>query len=91
MKTYISMGVLPVMLLLMAACTKTPEQLYEEQKSGVVMVINKHYYELRLPSGYTCYFSGLDEEGVLRDFTEDEEEIVQHSAVSFGTAFFFFF
>lgn len=88
MKNYISMGVLPVMLLLMAACTKTPEQLYEEQKSGVVMVINKHYYELRLPSGYTCYFSGLDEEGVLRDFTEDQEEIVQNSAVSFGTAFF---
>ena len=41
MKNYISMGVLPVMLLLMVACTKTPEQLYEEQKSGVVMVINK--------------------------------------------------
>lgn len=86
MKKYLCMGV--ALLLMLTACTKTPERLYEEQKSGVVMVINKYYYELKLPSGYTCYFSGLDEEGVLQDFTEDEKEIVQNSAVSFGTAFF---
>lgn len=86
MKKYLNMAA--ALVLLLTACTKTPEQLYEEQKTGVVMVINKYYYELKLPSGGTFYFTGLDEEGNIAGFTEDEDEVKKAPAVGFGTAFF---
>ena len=67
MKKILFLSVLAAVLL--CACKK-PEQLYDEQKSGVVMVINKYYYEMKLPSGYTLYFTGLDEDGNIQNFTE---------------------
>lgn len=82
------LGINVLLLLLLSACTKSPEQLYEEQKSGVVMVINKYYYEMKLPSGYTLYFTGLDEDGDIEGFTENVEDVKKEPAVSFGTAFF---
>lgn len=86
MKKILFLSVLASVLL--CACTKKPEQLYDEQKSGVVMVINKYYYEMKLPSGYTLYFTGLDEDGNIQNFTEDVKEVKKNPAVSYGTAFF---
>lgn len=86
MKKILFLSVLAAVLL--CACTKNPEQLYDEQKSGVVMVINKYYYEMKLPSGYTLYFTGLDEDGNIQNFTEDVKEVKKYPAVSYGTAFF---
>ena len=86
MKKILFLSVLAAVLL--CACTKKPEQLYDEQKSGVVMVINKYYYEMKLPSGYTLYFTGLDEDGNIQNFTEDVKEVKKNPAVSYGTAFF---
>lgn len=79
---------LSVLASVLSACCQSPEQLYDEQKSGVVMVINKYYYEMKLPSGYTLYFTGLDEDGNIQGFTEDVTEVKKNPAVSFGTAFF---
>ena len=86
MKKILFLSVLASVLL--CACTKKPEQLYDEQKSGGVMVINKYYYEMKLPSGYTLYFTGLDEDGNIQNFTEDVKEVKKNPAVSYGTAFF---
>ncbi|MDO4511563.1 MAG: trypsin-like peptidase domain-containing protein [Bacteroidales bacterium] len=77
-----------VLLAMLCGCSTSPEQLYDAQKSGVVMVINKYYYEMKLPSGYTLYFTGLDEDGDIEGFTEDVADVKQNPAVSFGTAFF---
>lgn len=85
MKKILFLSVLAAVLL--CACKK-PEQLYDEQKSGVVMVINKYYYEMKLPSGYMLYFTGLDEDGNIQNFTEDVKEVKKNPAVSYGTAFF---
>lgn len=67
---------------------KTPEQLYDAQKSGVVMVINKYYYEMKLPSGDTFYFTGLDSDGTITGLTADVADVKKSPAVGFGTAFF---
>ncbi len=67
---------------------KTPEQLYDTQKTGVVMVINKYYYEMKLPSGDTFYFTGLDSDGSISGLTLDVADVKKNPAVGFGTAFF---
>lgn len=74
--------------VMLGSCTKTPEELYEEQKSGVVMVINRFYYEMKLPNGNVMYFTGIDEDGDIEGFTGSLKEARENAAVSFGTAFF---
>lgn len=77
-----------LLVMMLSACTKTPEEQYEIQKSGVVMVINKYYYEMKLPGGNSCYFTGLDDDGSIKDLTFDVEDVKKEPAVGFGTAFF---
>ena len=50
------------MALIMIGCSgkKTPEEIFEGQKSGVVLVLNKFYYEVSMPSGQKLYFTGID-------------------------------
>lgn len=72
----------------LASCMqeKKPEQIYNEQASGVVLVLNQFYYSVTLSNGKTIYFSGLDEDGDLKDISTSADS-VQRSMV-FGTAFF---
>lgn len=81
---------LALVLLTLASCEsqRDPEELFNEQKSGVVLVLNKFYYRMRLPNGELLYFTGLDEEGNLRNLTGDETDARQKAQTSFGTAFF---
>lgn len=76
--------------LIIIGCSgkKTPEEIFEEQKSGVVLVLNKFYYEVSMPSGQKLYFTGIDKDGDLEGFTADEEEVKQHPGMLNGTGFF---
>jgi len=78
------------MLLALAACdtSVTPQELLAQQESGVVMVRNDFYYELRLPNGESLYFKHLDERGNLVGLTGDEDEIKNDMSVATGTGFF---
>lgn len=81
-----------IFVLSVAFCScntkKTTEELFEEQKSGVCMVLNSYYYEIELPNGSKMYCSGIDEDGDLADFTVERDEIQKHKQMAFGTAFF---
>lgn len=67
---------------------KTPEQLFEERASGVVVILNEFYYELKLPNGNKVYFTGIDSDGDLENFTPDEEQIKKNRQIMMGTGFF---
>lgn len=67
---------------------KEPKELFEEQQSGVCIVLNSYYYEITLPNNTKWYCSGIDEEGDLENFTMDLNEILQHKQMQTGTAFF---
>ena len=70
-----------------AGCSreKSAEQIYEENASGVVMILNEHYYSVTLPTGETFYFSGI-EEGKLKNVAFSPSQV--ETAYSFGTGFF---
>ena len=79
-----------VSFLFLISCQeqKTPEQLFEEQAPGVVVVLNEYYYEIKLPNGNSVYFTGFDEDGDLEGFTPDEDEVKKNRQMMTGTAFF---
>lgn len=77
-----------VALVALVGCKRDPVDIYKQNESGVVMVLNKFYYKMRLPNGRYLYFSGLDEDGNLENLTDVEEKIRNNAQVSFGTVFF---
>lgn len=83
-----------ILLCLSAICftsckkQKTPEQLFEERASGVVVVLNEYYYQIKLPNGNKVFFTGFDEDGNLENFTPDEDEIEKNRKMMTGTGFF---
>lgn len=79
-----------IMLLALLSCdgAKEPKELFEEQQSGVCMVLNSYYYEITLPNGAKWYCSGIDDEGDLDNLSSDEEEAQKNRVMSTGTAFF---
>lgn len=73
------------------ACTSKPptsEEMYKEESSGVVMVLNKFYYSATMPNGEHLYFTGIDGNGSLIGLTDDINEIKRNSGYLTGTAFF---
>ena len=53
-----------IILLTLVSCSeKTPQDLFEESKSGVVLILNEYYYVMKLPNGNSIYFTGIDEDG----------------------------
>ena len=62
-----------LLLLLFSSCAreKTQAELFAESKSGVVLILNKFYYRIRLPNDKFLYFSGLDKDGDLENVTLD--------------------
>lgn len=80
-----------VSVLLLVGCSNeppTPEELYKEEASGVVMVLNKFYYNVTLPSGDHLYFTSIGEDGTLTGLTDDINEIRKNCGYMTGTAFF---
>lgn len=78
------------LLILLTACNpeKQPKDLFEQQQSGVCMVLNSYYYEIELPNGMVWYCSGIDEDGALENLTLDRNEVAEHKSMATGTAFF---
>ena len=81
-----------VILIFSVACSctreKEPQTIFEEQQSGVCVVLNSYYYEIILPNGNKWFCKGIDEEGDLDGLTFDESEILKNKAMTTGTAFF---
>lgn len=65
---------------------ETPQQLFTERASGVVVVLNEYYYEMKLPNGNRVYFSDYDEEGFPENYTIDIEKVKK--SIITGTGFF---
>ena len=81
-----------VILIFSVACSctreKEPQTIFEEQQSGVCVVLNSYYYEIILPDGNKWFCKGIDEEGDLDGLTFDESEIIKDKGMATGTAFF---
>ena len=76
-------------VLTIASCNeKTPQDLFNEQKSGVVLILNEYYYTLTMPNGNNLYFTGIGSDQNLENITFDEEEIKKQRQVMSGTGFF---
>lgn len=90
MRKFIFMTINFIGLALISACTKDkdPQTIFEEQQSGVCVVMNSYYYEILLPNGNKWYCKGIDENGDLDGLTFDESEILEDKAMATGTAFF---
>lgn len=93
-KTYQQIALLALACMMMlAGCKseptkKTPEQLFAECSSGVVLIYCESYYSLTLPTGQTMYMTGLDDNGDAVNVTTDEALIKRNCNRMFGTGFF---
>lgn len=81
------------LILLLAGCKgestqKTPEQLFDEYASGVVLIYCEYYYSITLPTGETLYMTGLSDTGEVENVTTDEVAMKQNCNRQFGTGFF---
>lgn len=74
--------------ILLFGCKKKPEEIFNEEKSGVVLICNEFYYEITLANGNHLYFSGLDSDGSFLNLTADLSEIKQNPGILNGTGFF---
>lgn len=79
-----------ILTAVLTGCKKemTQAELFDLTKSGSVLILNKFYYQLKMPNGEMIYFSGLDADGELENVTGDVDEIRKHQAVMSGTGFF---
>lgn len=79
-----------LLLLLFASCKRelTQAELFDENKSGVVLILNKYYYKIKLPNGQSMFFSDLDKDGDLENVTLDVNEIRNNCSWMSGTGFF---
>lgn len=76
-------------VLMLASCgKKSADEIFEEQKSGVVLVLNKFYYEVEMPGGQKLFFNGIDQNGNMLGFTTNEAEAKSHAQMLNGTGFF---
>lgn len=74
-------------ILAMTSCSHPSEQEIESTgNSGVVLVLNKSYYEVKLPNGNSLYFTRLDEEGDINGLVTEVDSV--EVAISYGTGFF---
>ena len=80
---------LAIFAILATSCgKKSADEIFEEQKSGVVLVLNKFYYEVVMPGGQKLYFNGLDQNGNMMGFTTSEAEAKKNAQMLNGTGFF---
>lgn len=81
--------ILLMSVMLMGCSTeKTPTDLFQESKSGVVLILNSFYYAMALPGESPLYFTGVDENGQLENMTTDLAEIKANTQTIYGTGFF---
>ena len=76
------------LLALVSSCERSPKEMFDRQKSGVVLILNKYYYKMNVPDGESFYFTGIDDDGSLENLTTDEREIRNNRQMLSGTGFF---
>lgn len=79
---------LTLLLTLVSCGEKTPQDLFDSSKSGVVLIMNKFYYRMKLPNGNFVYFTGLDEDGSLQNLCTEYKDIKDKRQLLSGTGFF---
>ena len=89
-KIYVTSITMLITTFMLLSCgnEKQPRDLFEEQQSGVCMVLNSYYYRIDLPTGSTWYCTGIDSDGDLDNLTIDEDEAKKQKSMATGTAFF---
>ncbi len=88
MKKVKIVATLLALITLFSCGKKSADEIFEDQKGGVVLVLNKFYYEIRMPDGQCLYFTGLDQNGNMQGFTTNEEEARRNASMLNGTGFF---
>ena len=58
------------------ACNKSESEINYEYSSGVVLIKNTGYYELKINDELSAYFTNYSEEKGLENFTVDKDSIV---------------
>ncbi len=78
------------LVLTVSSCStdKTPQELFDESANGVVVILNRFYYQMNLGTGKTLYFTGLDDDGTISGLTADLDEVKRNLQESYGTGFF---
>ena len=81
MKQYYSLITL-LFLLLLTGCKKDPQEIYSEEKSGVVLICNEFYYDITLFNSEHLYFSGLDDDGNFINLTGSLADIKKFTFIT---------
>ena len=56
-----------LLLLSLVSCNeKTAQDLFDESKTGVVLILNEYYYVMKLPNGNSIYFTGIDRRAISK-------------------------
>lgn len=76
------------LLALVSSCERSPKELFDHTKSGVVLILNKYYYKMVLPNGNAIYFTGVGGDGSLENLTADVSDIRDNRKMLSGTGFF---
>ena len=73
-------------MMSISCSSRSEKDIESRQASGVALVQNQSFYEVRLSNGESLYFSHLGEDGEIQglSFSRDSVDV----ATSFGTAFF---
>lgn len=77
-----------IIAVLVGCKTKTPQEIFAEQKSGVVLICNEFYYDITLANGNHIYFTGLDSDGSFKGLTSNLQDVKESPAILNGTGFF---
>jgi len=76
-----------LMCILTASCNKTKNEIDEDYRSGVVLIMNQYYYSLTLPNGGVFYLAG-DGNGNITNFETDPDSVINCVQAVTGTGFF---
>ena len=67
------------------SCVRNSKDIYEEMKSGLVLIKVERHHVLTFPNGDRMYFTGLSADGTLENVTSSSDSIV--SSTVYGTGF----
>ncbi len=79
-----------LLITIVISCNKKKdvEELFNDTRSGVVLIMNNYYYSLRLSNGNKIYFSGIDDNGTIQNLTDDKKQAEANANSLSGTGFF---
>lgn len=78
--------ILAMLAFVFFGCNKSEQEINEEFSSGVVLIKNTGYYEIKLNDAASIYFTDYSESEGIQNFTMDKDSIIV--STSFGTGFF---